>query len=219
MDIPCDIFPIEIKSQVETEMKITTFLIAFFMLASGVKAQNTQEERYRNFPIIVTLQFHALTLPFHDFKTNFSNVGIGIGTEVSLNGKDNWAQQFSLIWIRNKQVGNGILLYTQSLWRPVLSSNTFTELKLGAGYLFAKRPVDSYKQIDGEWISAGKKGKGMFTIPAGISFGYSDNSANTYLSPFASYQVLLLKGYNQSIPIVPETLIQTGLRIRPTYHP
>lgn len=200
-------------------MKITAFVITFFMLSSGLMAQDQPEHSHRNFPIIITLQFHALAIPFHDFKTNFSNVGIGIGTEVSLNGTDNWVQQFNLVWIRNKQVGNGILVYTQSLWRPALTSNAFTELKLGVGYLFAKRPVESYKQADGKWVSAGKKGKGMFTVPAGFSLGYSDYSSNTYLSPFASYQVLLLKGYNQSIPILPETLIQTGVRIHPNYYP
>jgi len=188
------------------------------MMATPVTAQDLQENGHRNFPIILTIQFHALTLPFHDLKTNFSNIGIGVGTEVSLNGRDNWAQQFSLGLIRNQQVGNRIMFYTQTAWRPTLTSNIFSELKLGIGYTIARRPIRSYKQIDDKWVSVGKQGKGLLTIPAGASIGFSDYSSHTHLSPFTTYQFLLHKGYNQTIPVMPETLIQTGIRIHPNYN-
>ena len=61
--------------------------------------------------------------------------------------------------------------------------------------------------------SSRKKGKGLFAIPAGVSLGYNDYSEKTYVSPFTSYQFILLKGYNKSIPLVPETLVQFGSRI------
>lgn len=199
------------------KIKVPVLILLICLMSSVAIAQDYLQSEHRNFPIIVSLQFHSMTLPFRDLKTNFSNIGIGIGTEISLNGKDNWLQQFSVIWIQNKAVGNGLLLYTQPTWRPTITSNTYTELKIGAGYLIAKRPVESYKPVNGEWISAGNKGKGMFTIPAGLTFGYRDYSPSMYLSPFASYQLLLLKDYNQSIPVVPETLIQFGTRIHPKW--
>lgn len=200
-------------------MKKTIIVLTFFVVAAATKAQDSQENGYRNFPILITVQFHALTLPFHDLKTNFSNIGIGIGTEVSLNGADNWAQQFSIGWVRNRQVGNRVMFYTQPLWRPTLASNMYTEIKLGIGYTIAKRPAESYKLVDGDWISVGRKGKSLLTIPAGISIGYRDFSSNTYLSPFTTYQFFILKGYNRTIPLMPETLIQTGIRIHPNYNP
>lgn len=203
-------------------MKQLIFVIAFYLMATPVTApvtaQDPPENDHRNFPIILTIQFHALTLPFHDLKTNFSNIGIGVGTEVSLNGKENWAQQFSLVWVGNQQVGNRIMVYTQTAWRPTLTSNIFSELKLGIGYTIAKRPIRSYKQIGDKWVSVGKQGKGLLTIPAGISLGFSDYSSHTYFSPFTTYQFLLHKSYNQTIPIMPETLIQTGIRIHPIYN-
>jgi hypothetical protein len=190
-----------------------TGLVAACCLAFSLQAQSDSPYNYRNFPVVVTLQFHSLTLPFRDMKFNFSNVGFGLGTEVSLNGKHNWAQQLSAIWYRNKAVGNGLFFYTQTAWRPGEQPGVYGEIKAGAGYLVSFRPVQSYKPANGAWVSAGRKGKGMLTIPVGISGGYDPGSSQTYLSPFISYQFLLLSGYSKSIPIVPETLIQAGSRI------
>ncbi|MEQ1584859.1 MAG: hypothetical protein ABL895_03205 [Cyclobacteriaceae bacterium] len=192
--------------------KIVTTLLAL-CLAGSLLAQTDNQQNYRNFPIIVMVQFHNLSMPFKDMKSNFSNIGFGIGTELSYNGKSNWVQQFNATWHHNKAVGNGVLLYSQVAWRPTLTSGVYTELKAGAGYMYSFRPVESYKQTNGDWESVGHKGKGMFTLPLGITLGYQSYSSKTYISPFISYQFLLLSGYNQSIPLVPETLIHVGSRI------
>lgn len=194
------------------KLKIGTTLLAL-CLASSLLAQTDTQKDYRNFPIIVMVQFHNLSMPFKDMKSNFSNIGLGLGTELSYNGKSNWVQQVSATWHHNKTVGNGILLYSQAAWRPTIASGVYTELKAGAGYMYAFRPVESYKQDNGVWEATGNKGKGMFTLPVGISVGYQSYSDKTYVSPFISYQFLLISGYNQSIPLVPETLIQVGSRI------
>ncbi len=183
-----------------------------FALHTGY-SQDDSVHNYRNFPLIITLQFHSFSMPFKNIKSNFSNIGIGIGTEVSYNKKSNGVQQFHLIWYRNKNMGNGLLAYSQAVWRPSIGSNLYTELKLGVGYLLSKGPSESFKQKNGEWISVGKKGKGMFTIPVGLSVGYENENEKTYVSPFASYQLLIATDYNKSIPIVPYTLIQLGNRI------
>lgn len=192
--------------------KISTTLLAL-CLAGSLLAQSDTQKDYRNFPIIVMVQFHNLSMPFKDMKSNFSNIGFGLGTELSYNGKSNWVQQVSATWHHNKTVGNGVLIYSQAAWRPTIASGVYIELKAGAGYMYAFRPVESYKQYNGIWEATGNKGKGMFTLPVGISLGYQSYSTKTYISPFISYQFLLISGYNQSIPLVPETLIQVGSRI------
>jgi hypothetical protein len=195
-------------------MNKLVLITGFLVLASNLsRAQPKNEKEYRNFPLIITIQFHSLALPFKDLKTNFSNVGFGLGTEVSMNGYQNWVQQFSIGWIRNKSTGNGWLLSTQTVWRPAIVDNFFAELKAGIGYKYNSRPVESYRQEKGQWTSVGEKGKGMLVFPIGISAGYNGYSPGTYFSPFVSYQFLVLKGYNKSVPIVPETLLQMGSRI------
>jgi hypothetical protein len=191
----------------------TQILIALLLLGSlPTIAQPEPGSRYRNFPIIITLQFHALSLPFKDLRANFQNVGIGIGTEVSYNSKNNWVQQVSLAWYANRAIGNGLLLYSQAVWRPGASPGLFGEVKAGAGYLYAFRP-NAYEQVNGEWKAAGHKGKGMLAVPVGVSLGYDAYTRNAYASPFITYQFMLVKGYNDSVPFVPQTLVQAGVRI------
>ena len=140
-------------------------------------------------------------------------MGIGLGTEVSHNGNRNWVQQFKVTWYGNKTVGGGILFHTQTVWRPTIVSSAFSEIKLGAGYLYAKRPSIAYKAAENGWEKRGKKGKGMFILPIGIGAGYDSFDTDTYISPFIGYQFLLATKYNQDVPVVPFTLMEAGARI------
>jgi hypothetical protein len=184
-----------------------------FLLVFVASAQTETPRTYTNFPIIVTIQFHALSLPFRNLKSNFKNVGFGIATEVSHNGEQNWVTQLGVVWYRNRNVGNGLMPHIQTVWRPTLAGDVFTEVKAGVGYLISSRPSTSWKQVNGEWQTAGHKGKGMFTIPIGVSLGVNTWAGNTQVSPFATYQFMLVTGYNSSVPLVPQTLFQSGTRI------
>ncbi len=190
---------------------LTAFIFTFFSLV--IKAQVHQPKQYRNFPLVVSMQFHSLTFPFKYVKSNFSNAGIGLGTEISLGSTHAWAQQFNFLWYRNKNAGNGIGFYTQSSWRPTIISPIYTEAKIGFGALYAFRPVKSFKQKNGQWVSAQHQGKWLPIIPIGISFGYNKFSRDTYIAPFVSYQLMLMVNYNKVLPVVPNTLIQIGSRI------
>lgn len=177
------------------------------------KAQDTGDGNHRNFPLIISIEFHSLSLPFKNKKPLFANVGIGLGTEVSHNGNRNWVQQFKMTWYGNKTVGGGLLLQTQAVWRPDIVSDAYSEVKLGVGYLYAKRPNDAYSPTDHGWENMGKKGKGMFVLPMGIGLGYDSYSESAYVSPFVNYQFIIATGYNKSIPVVPFTLMELGSRI------
>lgn len=186
--------------------------MALCHLTFPVLAQSDAHD-YTNFPLVVSIQFHCLSLPFRDLKSNFSNIGIGLGTEVSYNGKQNFVQQLSMVWYHNKAVGNGLFFYSQAAWRPTIASDFYSEVKAGAGYLISFRPAISYKQVNGNWVSAGHHPKGMLTLPVGISVGNNVYTSGANYSPFVSYQLLITTGYNKSVPIVPETLLQIGTRI------
>jgi hypothetical protein len=188
----------------------------FFCIVGFVQtaaAQTNSGKTYRNFPIVLSMQFHSLSFPLKDVKTNFKNVGFGIGTEIALGNRHDWAQQFQVSWYRNKQAGNGILIYTQSAWRPDIVSHIYTELKAGFGYTYNFRPIESFQQNNGEWQSVGRKGKWLFTVPVGISLGYNKYSQKTYIAPFASYQILLNANYAKGVPVVTNSLFQIGTRV------
>ncbi|MBX2969103.1 MAG: hypothetical protein KF803_07010 [Cyclobacteriaceae bacterium] len=190
----------------------TRVVVLACLFAYSVSAQETPKN-YTDFPIIVTIQFHALSLPFKNLKGNFKNVGIGIGTEVGHNKKQTWVTQVGVLWYHNKHVGNGFMPHVQTVWRPTVSDDVYTELKAGIGYLLSSRPVNSWKQINGTWEPVGRKGKGMLAIPVGISVGSNTIASNALLSPFVTYQFMLASGYNTSLPVVPATILQTGVRL------
>ena len=191
-------------------MKFWIFLFAL----GGVfplQAQDYGGTNYRGLPLVVSVQFHSLALPFHDIS--FANAGIGLGTEIGFN-RSHWVQQLGAVWYRNKAVGNGLLFCTQTAWRPAVGSSGFyVEARAGVGYLYAFRPTESFRQVNGAWASVGRRGKGMLALPAGISAGKNADASATMFSPFISYQPMLVVGYNASVPVVPETLLQLGVRV------
>ncbi len=191
-------------------------LMALGLIPFHVSGQSNNDN-FRNYPIVITLQFHSLSMPFKDLKSNFSNIGIGVGTEVSHNGKHSWVQQFNLIWFNNEGTGDGIFINTKTIWRPTLVHDLYSGVQLGVGYMMALRPTKSYRQENGEWVSVRKKGKGLFAIPAGISVGYNKYSESTYVAPFIGYQVTMLKNYNKSIPLMPQSFLQVGSRVHLEY--
>jgi len=189
------------------------FLLALFIIPVCGVSQDTQD--YRNFPVVITIQFQSFSMPFQNLKGHFRNVGIGIGTEVSHNGGHDWVQHFDLIWFRNKTMGNGLLLTTQSGWRPYISNPLYSAIKLGVAYFHSFRTDDSFQQKNGEWINVGKKGKGIFAIPTGIALGYHDYREAGYVSPFLGYQFMLTTNYAKSLPVTPWSIIQVGSSYNP----
>ncbi|MBI3221202.1 MAG: hypothetical protein HYZ44_16960 [Bacteroidetes bacterium] len=193
-------------------MKLLTIMVCWLLIIPRtIYAQDVKH--YSDFPITISVNFHAFALPFRDLKANFSNIGIGLGTEVALNSSATWVQQIGVVWYHNKALGNGLLFSTQNVWRPTFGSNGYGEVKGGVGYLQSFLPTTGFRQVNGTWKETGRKGKGMFCVPLGIGAGYDIRQSQSLISPFINYQFLAVTGYNTSIPVVPNTLIQIGSRI------
>ena len=199
-------------------MKTVAILILLWIsniLYNPVKGQEDNKSNYPDFPIIVTVQFHALALPFSQLSVSFKNIGIGIGTAVSLHKNDQWIQQFNLSWYRNKAVGNGLMFYSQLAWRPNIESNFFGEIKAGAGYLYSFRPVNAYQQINNEWIYKRNKGKGLLALPFGFSLGYKHMNEKLFMATILTHQIIFAHKYNTTLPVVPMTLTQLSYSFKP----
>ncbi|MEJ1240636.1 hypothetical protein WBG78_21005 [Chryseolinea sp. T2] len=192
-------------------MKSLLFIISIVVVVLKCPAQE-REDRY-DFPIVVTVSFPALALPFRNLDLNFRNIGIGLGTEISLNSQGTWIQQLQLAWMRNRQVGNQLMAYTQLAWRPDIGENGFGEAKLGAAYVYGFTPASSYRSENGNWVATGHRGKGMFALPVGVAFGAHSYSGDFRYSPFLGYQFMIITHYNTTVQMIPQTMIQTGVMI------
>ncbi|WP_138993412.1 hypothetical protein [Larkinella sp. C7] len=166
----------------------------------------------RDWPLMVSLQFHSISMPFKDLKSTFSNVGFSLGTEVAYNRRGSLLQQVQLGFYRNRNAGNGLSVFTQTAYRPHFGP-VYAEVKAGLGYHFAFHPNTTLVFINGEWQSASQSGKGMLMVPVGLSIGYQGTKTKRLLEPFVSYQFFILQGYNPDVPLLPNQLIQIGSRI------
>ncbi|MBC7889076.1 MAG: hypothetical protein H7Z13_14465 [Ferruginibacter sp.] len=192
---------------------VTCLLFTGFLQAQQTQQATFKKKNYRNFPIVAGIQFHSFSVPFKDMGAGFSNVGLMLGTEFSFNGRQNWVQGFTIGGYRNKHAGDGAFAFTQTIYRPTIYRNFFAEIKAGVGVLHNFHPVDVYKEQNGEWINAGKKGKTMLMAPVGLGFGFNSYKEGIYFSPFVSYELFLSKDYNDLLPLVPGSVIQIGTRI------
>ncbi len=197
-------------------MKSIIILIGTLLLTSPtVRAQNNPEptDGYRNFPLVVGVQFQNFALPFKDWKSNFTHIGFFVGTEVSLNGKHTWIQQFQAGYYLNREMGNGFFALTQSVYRPAVFDPFYPEVKAGIGWLRVGHPTDTYAFQNGKWEKAAG-GKSQLIVPLGVSAGYNFDNPETSVSPFVSYQILPALFYNDVIPLNFYTLIQAGSRVQ-----
>jgi hypothetical protein len=196
-------------------MKVTLLAFSIAILLSTIShGQDVADSgnEYRNFPIILSVQFQNFALPFKDLGSNFTHVGIGLGTEVSFNGKQNWVQQVQAGYYFNNEAGNGFFTYTQTVYRPTIVDHFYAEVKAGIGWHHVFHPVDAFVYENGN-INHVAGGKSQLIIPIGISLSYDDYSEKTYLSPFISYQVTPALFYNDDIPLSFYSLFEVGTRI------
>lgn len=191
-------------------MKAICVLLMLVALGVPGQAQEKSTSNSKDLPIIISLHFHALSVPFKNMGAALKNIGVGIGTEIAYNDRANFLQQAQLIFYRNKGVGNGVMIQSQALWRPTFSEG-FAEVKIGMGYLVSYRPSRTFTQINGAWSRHGYKSKGMLTIPAACAIGYRLQEG---VSSFVGYQFMLATGFSKSIPVVPYSMMNPGVAIK-----
>jgi len=172
---------------------------------------------YHNWPVVASLQFHSLSTPLGDLPTSFSNPGVNLGTEFRYNRRATLLQSAQVGYYHNRYAGNGLYVAPQLVYRPRFGP-LYAELRAGVGALYTMKPSRSYELKDDSWQTHNHGGKLTLMLPVGVSVGYNGWQAAPRISPFVSYQIFVLHGYNPSIPIVPNRLLQVGVRAYLFHH-
>ena len=197
-------------------MKKTVFIFIWLagLYTSVSQAQSNARKSLpaerTSWPLLVSVQFHSLALPFQDIRRVSSNVGIALGTEFRYNERGNLIQSFQTGYYRNRYAGDGLFIFTQAGYRPHVGS-VYADVKAGLGWHYTFHPNTTLTLNEGQWQTAGRTGKGLLMLPLGLSIGYDGPSM---VSPFVGYHFFVLAGYNPSVPVVPNQLLQAGARIR-----
>ena len=187
-------------------------LLALPLLAhSQAPLAQPTKAAYQNWPVVVGVQFHTLSLPLSDGASAFSNPGLYVGTEFRYNRRATLLQGVQAGYYHNRYAGDGAFFAPQVVYRPRFGP-LYAELRAGAGVLYTMQPSRSYELKDGNWQTHNHGGKLTLMLPVGLSLGYNGRQAAPKISPFVSYQVFVMHGYNSSIPVVPNRLLQAGVR-------
>ena len=166
---------------------------------------------YHSWPLVVGLQFHRLALPFSDWKSPLTNVGVSVGTEFGYNRSGTLVQSVQVGYYHNRNAGDGLFITPQLIYRPQFGP-LFAEVKAGVGALYTFHPSAALELRDGAWQSSQHQGTLTLMVPVGVSIGYSGRDKSPLLAPFVSYEVFLMHGYNASVPLLPHRLLQVGVR-------
>lgn len=181
----------------------------FLLLAIALVTLIQAQEAMPRLSLTASVQFHSLGLPFQQMGGNFKNLGLNVGARFGWNDKGSLVQDLQLSWLSNRNVGNSWTLHTQLGWQPRLFNAVRFGPHLGLGYSWLQHPVTSFVQEDGEWVAQGQRGKGVLSVPVGLSL----RLAKGWVQPFVAYQMLLYSDYNQGVPILPNTMLQIGSQI------
>jgi hypothetical protein len=121
-------------------------------------------------------------------------------------------QDFQVNWRFNRHVGSAWTLQTQIAWQPRLFDAVRFGPQLGLGYCWLQHPVEVLTQENGNWMTKGKSSIGLLSVP--IGFTLSGLEGKRALTPYLSYQFVPQLGYNPGVPVLPNTLLSIGSKIK-----
>lgn len=187
-------------------------LIGLFNLP--VLARNSAvENQSGKYPVIVGWQFHNFSLPFQDIPSHFHHPGLFAGSELPLNRSKNLFQSAVIGAYLNKEMGDGLYIYSQTSFRPSLHKKFLTEVKGGLGYAFILHPVAARKYEADKWQTI-TGGKSQLIIPLEISLGYHLKPQSKEFTPFLAYQLTPALFYNRALPFSIYSNILLGMRFK-----
>jgi hypothetical protein len=193
-----------------------TLVLILILSAKMVYLFGQQEaevpKSFQQIDLTASILFQNFSLPFNDVQSNFNHPGLSIGVETNLNRKQNLFLQTGFAGYLNKQMGNGFLITSQTVYRPNLFNYLHPEIKFGLGWLRSYHPVNAYEFADGEW-SKKSGGKSQLIIPIGIGLEYKNNFSHSMCRPYISYQIIPNLFYNNVLPLSFYTLVEVGVKL------
>ncbi|QNF35504.1 hypothetical protein HUW51_23370 [Adhaeribacter swui] len=172
--------------------------------------------RSNKFPLVVSVNFNAVSTPFHKPGNNLKNLGLRVGTELPYNKKGNLFQTVNVGYYRNRLNGDGIYLNSEFGYRPNLYKGFGPEFKLGPGFANIYLPTKPLETDGkGNWKQATNTGKTAFQVHGSLGLQYHNlTRSQVDVSPFVQYEIVGVAGYNKTIPLLPTSFIHAGCRLK-----
>lgn len=176
-----------------------------------IKAQDSRPIEYSSFPLKIAIGNHAVGFLYENSFKAF-NPHLSIGTELALNRnqKHQLVTSSNLGFIRNKVIGNTIVIDFDLGYRYTHKSGVFIETALGLGLLEQFHPRDIYEQnvVDATYQKVEDKGTfaSLIGLKTGIGYDFSKDSKHPFRLGINHHFFIQTSYFDvENFPIMPQS--------------
>lgn len=157
---------------------------------------------------------HSFYAPVENLKWDNPGFAISGGINRLLGQKQLFSAGLQLQYGQNKYQGNATNLQILGQFIPVIFKSVELGFGTGLGYRFSLYPSQPLKS-NGESWEEGKNFKGIVQIPLQLSAGYrSILISSVSVTPFFSYQLQAMFGYNPDFDPLPDSNLMFGFKFK-----
>jgi hypothetical protein len=187
---------------------IVLLLFLFFQL--NAKAINNES----TWQYTLSAGAHSFYAPVENLKWDNPGFAISGGINRLLGQKQLFSTGLQLQYGQNKYQGNATNLQLLGQFLPVILKTIEFGIGTGIGYRFSGYPSQPLKSNGDSW-EEGKNFKGIIQIPLQLSVGYrSILISSVSVTPFFSYQLQAMFGYNPDFDPLPDSSFMIGFKFK-----
>jgi hypothetical protein len=157
---------------------------------------------------------HSFYAPVENLKWDNPGFAISGGINRLLGQKQLFSTGLQLQYGQNKYQGNATNLQLLGQFLPIILKTIELGIGTGIGYRFSGYPSQPIKW-NGDLWEEGKNFNGIIQIPLQLSAGYrSIQISSVNLTPFFTYQLQAMFGYNPDFDPLPDSNFMFGFKFK-----
>lgn len=192
------------------ERYILLIILLFFIHQLNAKVNNNESAWQYSF----SAGTHSFYAPVENLKWDNPGFAISGGINRLLGQKQLFSTGLQLQFGQNKYQGNDTNLQLLGQFLPVILKTIELGIGTGIGYRFSGYPSQPLKW-NGDLWEEGKNFNGIIQIPLQLSAGYrSIQISSVDLTPFFTYQLQAMFGYNPDFDPLPDSNFMFGFKFK-----
>ena len=192
------------------ERYILLILLLFLFQQLNAKVNNIESTWQYTF----SAGTHSFYAPVENLKWDNPGFAISGGINRLLGHKQLFSAGLQLQYGQNKYQGNATNLQLLGQFLPVILKTIELGIGTGIGYRFSGYPSQPLKW-NGDLWEEGKNFKRIVQIPLQLSAGYrSIQISSVGLTPFFTYQLQAMFGYNPDFDPLPDSNFMFGFKLK-----
>jgi hypothetical protein len=192
----------------ERYILLILLLLLFQQLSAKV---NDSESRWQ---YTISSGVHSFYAPVENLKWKNPGFITVVGINRLFGEKQSFSLGLNLQYGQNRHQGNATSLQVVGQFLPVVLKKIELGVGTGVGYRLSGYPSDPLIWNGNNWDN-GEIYKGIIQVPFQVSAGYrSLHLFSLSVSPFLSYQMQAMFGYNPDFDPLPDSSVLLGLKFK-----